>query len=410
MASPMTVEQAKASVRRLEEICAIRPTVANLINLANCYFILGDLEAALPIIETAFQKDPHNIIVAVNMGIMWRDFGNHEGADKIFEMAYKELDPDDQLAKLGYSESLLRRGRWEEAWPIYNSCRASKEEVAVEAGIPLHVKEWDGKKTVRKLAVIDEGGIGDSITYSRYLHKLTELGIDWVYLPFPELRGFYERASWIGQRRLVTTGVNMNVSHWTTTQSLPGNLNSTPSTVPGYPEPLKALSEFVRKHKMGQMKTKPVLGLVWSGAELRNGGRKIHSMTEGQAMRLVCKTDHLVDWVNLQHDVIRMPDPVINRKFSSWEELAGLIVNMDAVVSVETGPMCMAHALGKELLIVLSANSDWKFLESGESPFYPGARIFRNSGVGGGIEKAIDQTIEHILNQYDEKKRIKLVG
>lgn len=405
MSQSMTVDQAKASIRQLEKICLIRPTVENLSKLSLCYFLLEDLESAIPLAETAFQKAPHNPIVMANLAVMWKDYGDHEGAHKLLKIAVEELESEDQFVKLAWAESLLRKGSWAQAWPFYESARPSKEDSATIAGIPLQVKEWAGiGQLVKKLAVVDEGGFGDSITFSRYLPMLSGRGIDWIYLPVPELRGFYERASWCGKERLAQTGGKMDISHWTTVSSLPAALESRPLIVPKHKEPFKPLSKFIEKYKLRNRK--PTLGLCWNAGE-RKAGRKVQSMTEGQAMRLVCKTDHLVDWVNLQYDY-KMPEPVTNVKFSTWEELAGLIYNLDAVVSVATGPMCLAHAMEKKTIILLSGNSDWRFLDSGPSPFYPEATLFRNAVSG--IEKAITDAIEFVNTNWDDKKRLVVVG
>lgn len=409
MALPMTVDQAKASVRQLEKVCSLRPTVPNLVKLSNCYFMLGDLEAAIPLAETAQQKEPNNPQVNVNMALLWKEYGDHDSSFSVLKMIVEELETDDPFILLAYAESLLRKGDWEKGWPIYNKSRQSKDEAALLAGIPYNLREWNGKKITQQLAVLDEGGFGDSITFSRYLPFLTDMGIDWIYFPFPELRGFYERASWCGPNRLANSGDKINVAYWTTTQSLPAILNVTPNSVPRYPEPFRASSHLVNKYKLNyEKKDKPVLGLAWSNSETKDGGRRIKSMSEGQAIRLICRTDHKVYWVNLSRNN-KLPEPALNIGFSTLEEQAALMMNLDHIVAVESGSMCLAHALGKDLSIVLSTNSDWRFLDSGGSPFYPGATIFRNQGHGG-VEDAITQTIEYVLKNWDNKKRLIVVG
>ncbi len=401
----MTVDQARASVRQFEKICSIRPTANNLSQLSTCYFLLNDLQSALTMAQLAFSKNPNDVTIAMNLGLVFKDLGDHEAAHNSLKVAY-QLYEEDEYVRLAYAESLLRKGLWTEAWPIFETARSTKEAAALTVGIGLDVKEWNGTQAVEELIVVDEGGVGDRITYCRWLPELDRLGIKWKFFPFPELRGFFERASWCGKSRLVGPGSSINQSHWTTTFSLPALLQATPNDVPSLLEPFKPLPKFVTKYKLS-MSRFPVLGLCWQGDESRHGGRRVHSLTEGQAMRLVCKTDHVVRWVNLQHQY-RMPHPMENPKFDTWEELAGLIANLDAVVSVETGPMCLAEAMGKPTMVLLSSNSDWKFLESGRSPFYHGADLIRN-GPGGGSESAIDFAIAMIEAKY-EKSRIQVVG
>lgn len=401
----MTVDQAKSSVRQLEKICSIRPTVENINNLVICYFTLNDLKTAISLAQLAFSKDPNDPNTSMNLGFILKDLGEWDRARDCFKVAYQVAD-EKEYVRLAYSESLLMDGKWEEAWPIYDTARASKEQSALTIGLSMDVKPWNGKQKVSELLVIDEGGIGDRITFCRLLPELTKRNIPWRYFAFPELRGFFERASWCGSDRLIGVGSKAEQSHWTTLVSLLANLNITLDYVPQLPESFTVLPKFKMKYRLARTKL-PVVGLCWQGDESKHGGRKIHSLTEGQAMRLVCKTDHLVHWVNLQHDHT-MPNPVENVKFDGWEELAGLISNLDGVVSVETGPMCLAHALGKPLTVLLSSNSDWRFMKSGNSPFYPEAELIRN-GPGGGLEIAVDKAIESIEEKC-KKPLIHVVG
>jgi len=404
----MTVEQARASVRQCEEICKIRGTVQNVVRLSNCYFILGAVEEALKLAHLAFEKDPNNPAVVVNLGLMMNDVGAHDDAFKCFSIAYNDLEDRDWYTKLAYSEALLRRGNWEDAWPIWDTCRVTKEGAALAAGIPIGIKEWDGKKEPESLLVIDEGGIGDRFAYSRYLLELSERQINWTYFPMPENRAFFERASWC-KGHLAEPKTNITNTHWTTVYSLPANLMADKDSVPKFPEPIFSSARTKLKYKIGSSVKSPVVGLCWNGNEERHGGRKVHSLSEGQAMRLICKTDHLVCWINLNWDCA-LPLPVENPRINDLEDLAGLISNMKEVVSIDSGPAYLSSAMDIPTTVLLPSNTDWKFLKDDceESPFLPGVKLLRN-GPGGGIEKAIDKAIEHIVSKYS-RGRITLVS
>ena len=118
-------------------------------------------------------------------------------------------------------------------------------------------------------------------------------------------------------------------------------------------------------------------------------------------MRLVCMTGDRIHWVSLQHGKT-MPYPVMNLPAiaegkATWEDTAGLIRNLDAVVSVDTSIMHLAGAMRKPLYVPLSGNSCWKFLKTGtKCVWYPTARLIRNQGRG--FENAVDQLIGAIRN------------
>ncbi|HYM34764.1 MAG TPA: glycosyltransferase family 9 protein, partial [Steroidobacteraceae bacterium] len=101
-----------------------------------------------------------------------------------------------------------------------------------------------------------------------------------------------------------------------------------------------------------------------------------------------------VHWVSLQHGKT-MAHPVTNLAFQTWDDTAGLIHNLDAIVSVDTSCMHLAGALNKPLAIMLSGNSVWLFgTKANKFRWYPSARLYRNEGRG--YENAIDRLVADI--------------
>jgi tetratricopeptide (TPR) repeat protein len=379
-------------------------------DLTICYFTLGDVQTAYKLAQMAFEKDSNDLTTVMNLGLCMKDLGDDVGAYRTFKLAYEELDSGNKYVALAYAESLLLKGDWLKAWPIYDWCRETKEEAAVNIGIPERVNEWDGKSEVELLLVIDEGGFGDSLAYSRWLPELTKRNIEWKYASFDLLTGIYGRASWCGSN-IVLSQERADCSHWTTTYSLPSLLLATPLSVPLHLDPLKPSKKHADKYKATRNRL-AIVGLCWMGNEERHGGRKIYSMSEGQAMRLVCRTDRFVHWVNL-NESHRLPEPVLNPQINDFEDLAGLMSNLDYIVSVNTAPALLAYAMGlrEKLAVVLPSNMDWKHGNGPGSTFLEGATIIRN-GQGGGIERAIDKTVDHIIEKFgkrSEKSMIALV-
>jgi hypothetical protein len=62
--------------------------------------------------------------------------------------------------------------------------------------------------------------------------------------------------------------------------------------------------------------------------------------------------------------------PVLNPKFENWEETAALLANMDGIVSTDNGACWLAQALGLPVSILLSGNSDWKFLRGTDKSYW----------------------------------------
>ena len=389
-----TTENAAQRVSELESIFKTRPNSLICADLASCYFTLGETEKALPYAQKAWEKNKHPGI-AGTLALILKDLGRHSESVAVIEEAY-QLNSDDFYIRMGYGEGLLKAGLWKQAWPIYDNSRPTQQGAACELRIPNTVKEWQGEtlKPEELLLVINEGGVGDRISYARWLPELTKRGIPWKFYPYGIMFPFFERI--FSREQLVADGEDIpDPTHWTTTFALPTKLNVGPTEIPK-PLPFTATPESIAKYKMDRPDGLPIVGICYEAAEMFQGGRRFRSLSEGQAMRLVCMTGDKVHWVNLQHGK-KMPEPVSNVPFETWEDTAGLIANLDAVVTVDTGTMHLAGAMNKPMAVLLPANSCWKFLRSGKKlRLYPSATFYRNPSRG--FEEAITELVFAIRN------------
>lgn len=391
----MTQETARARVKMLEEMCAVRPASSTMADLAATYFTLEQTERALPLAQMAWDisRQSGN---AMLLALILKDLGRHDESARVVQEAYW-LNSDDNYIQMGYGEALLKAGFWKQGWPVYDNARQTQRGAAGDLRLPTSVKEWEGEPltAAQTLLVINEGGTGDRISYARWLPELTKRGINWRFYPYDALFSFFERI--FPPERLVKDNTDMvpDPTHWTTTFALPAKLGVIPNEVPP-PLTFTPLPEMVAKYKFNRVDTLPVVGICYEAAEMFQGGRRVRSLSEGQALRLICATVDKIHWVNLQHGKI-MPYPVTNVPFETWEDTAGLISNLDAVVSVDTGTMHLTGTLNKPMAVLLSGNSCWKFLRKGKKlPLYPTATFYRNPGRG--FEDAITELIFAIRN------------
>lgn len=389
----MSVDYARNKIIELESICKSRPTIQTIAELGSCYFTLGDAERALPLVKQAWERQK-DFGMATNLAMIYKDLGMHDESLHVLEEAYWG-NSDEPYTRLGYSEALLRAGLWKQAWPIYDNARLTQRAAADYLQLPYTVREWNGEPLPEdaRLLVINEGGAGDRLSYARWLPELTKLGINWTFFPFEELFSFFERV--FPKERLVKNGEEINPTHWTTTFALPAKLNIGPNEIPA-PLPLTALPEKIAKYKITKSDNLPAVGICYEAAELFQGGRKVRSLTEGQAARIVCQTADKVHWVSLQFGK-NVAYPVTNLGLETWEDTAGLIHNLDGVLSVDTGVMHLAGAMNKPMAVPLGGNSCWKFLtKKNKLPLYPTATFFRNETQG--FESAINQLVPAIRN------------
>ncbi|WP_246217016.1 glycosyltransferase family 9 protein [Paraburkholderia panacisoli] len=73
----------------------------------------------------------------------------------------------------------------------------------------------------------------------------------------------------------------------------------------------------------------------------------------------------------------------VSARLTTFAETAALIARLDLVISVDTAVAHLAGALGKPVWIALPVMPDWRWqLDRSDSPWYPQARLFRQTTRG----------------------------
>jgi hypothetical protein len=131
------------------------------------------------------------------------------------------------------------------------------------------------------------------------------------------------------------------------------------------------------------------VGLVWSGnpAQQDNERRSI-SLT---AMMSLCNLSG-VELFSLQKELRSNEERELvasgalrhfGDDLASFADTAALLANMDLVISVCTSVAHLAGAMNKPLWVMLHYAHDWRWLlEREDSPWYPTAKLYRQSKQG----------------------------
>jgi hypothetical protein len=97
-----------------------------------------------------------------------------------------------------------------------------------------------------------------------------------------------------------------------------------------------------------------------------------------------------IRWVSLQKggeplaEIAQLPEGIVVVDGCSQDgdlaDAAAVIANMDLVITTDTAVAHLAGALGRPLWLLLPWQADWRWMQETEtSPWYPGARLFRQS-------------------------------
>jgi tetratricopeptide (TPR) repeat protein len=400
----LSVEEAKKIKAKFEAMNRLNPNAENAMALACIHMTLGNGDVALKAMNeicpamlaaNGAVSAQAKAAAFLNRGMLLRGFGRFKEAKEDIIQA-REYDKYSAYIAMARAEEYLRDGEWAKGWKLHNQVRGTCSGAAMALGLGPECKFWDGTDHPEHLLVINEGGAGDRINFTRWLPELTRRGINWSFFCFDEFKPFYDRLPWIGPERTIgekdKAEFSPPPSHWTTTFAIPGPLGASPDAIPPYPSPYTPRQDDFHFNKTDDL---PSVGLAWNANELFQGGLKIRSLTEGQAMRLICMTADKVHWVNLQHGH-KMPYPVLNAPFESWQDTAVVMNACDAVVSVDCGPLWLALAMEKKTAVLLSSAEDQKFAHKWADCW----KLYRNgpSDTLFDVERAIDSLIGDIRN------------
>jgi ADP-heptose:LPS heptosyltransferase len=101
---------------------------------------------------------------------------------------------------------------------------------------------------------------------------------------------------------------------------------------------------------------------------------------------------------------ISPPPPNTGIDISDWSphltdfsETAGLIANLDLIVTVDTAVAHLAGAMGKPVWMLVTTAPDWRWLlNRSDTPWYPTMRLFRQKTPGDW-----DEVIQRLTKEFN---------
>lgn len=392
-----SAEDARALLRKTESRLAVRGIPKHeradlLIRRACLYEMLGDpkmLEAAQE--AYGFTKVS---LAAYALALAHHFHGNISEALELYERAHNTPHSFEQSFEIdyAYAVSLLYQNRRADAWKIFRKIK-KRMVVSLNHLAGGRLPEWQGE-SCPEVSLIQEGGYGDMIHYSRYLPDFAARGVKKVVIyfgpkchgtKFPDLlrrQGFEVAFGNAAEIPLHIPAIGF--------LDLPFFF---PAPAPLKPEKWRADPVLTEKYQL-RRSGKPLFGLCYYAEERENlfaAKGAYRCLSEEQRDRIIGETSKYVTWVNPQYGV-EVPG-ILNPQITNWEETAAVIAQLDAVVTVDAGQMHLAAAMGKPTWVLLSGAADPKFGLAGETcGWYPSMRLFRNQGFG--FEAAVDSMIQ----------------
>lgn len=360
-----------------------------LSNLSNALREDGQLEAALAAAHRACELQPGLAAGHNNLGAALLQQGRFEEAISSYRRAI-ELEPDYGTAHYNLATALLMVGRMEEGWRHAEWRWKAKDLNLVRPDFSQPC--WDGSPLGgKRIFLHTEQGFGDVIQFVRYVPQVVALGGTVILGLRKELGRLMKCIP--GVDAIVTDGDALPAFDVQCPMlTLPLAMKTTLATIPGPTSYLRADPEMIARWRQriavpGDTRLK--VGLVWAGRPDHKNDRnrsitlqmlaplgeiagvRFFSLQKGEAARQIQSAPPGMNPVDLGGEM------------EDFADCAGVLENLDLLISVDTAAAHLAGALGKPVWTLLPFVPDWRWmLDRGDSPWYPTMRLFRQPAIG----------------------------
>jgi Tfp pilus assembly protein PilF len=315
-----------------------------------------------------------------------------------------ELQSDFPVARAKLSVALLSAGQFAEGW-AESEWRFHTGTVP-DPTIGDPAPRWDGQPLAgRTLLVRCEQGFGDSIQFVRYIRLIDRGGGKTVghavgQAGGPTVSPGAGRVVLECQPPLATLFTESNVADEVVAAGQPLPARDVQIPVMSLPHVMR-LDEIPPPHppmdpgdsvraawaeRVGARAGKFRIGLAWAGNP--NHGNDYRRSCPAEVLNALAALGSDVEFYRLQMPAhLPAPSQLQLKDFTSgltdFTQTAGLISQLDLVISVDTVIAHLAGAMGTAVWILLPFAAEWRWMTQREdSPWYPSARLFRQHRPG----------------------------
>ncbi len=379
----------------LRRAIALKPDLWNAhCNLGSILARQGDALGAIAAFRNVLMVNPRDVATLCSLGFTLDALGDEAGAASCFRLAL-EVQPESSLARFNLSSHLLLEGNFAEGWHEYEQRWLVRQFAGKRE--PFAQPQWRGEPIRgKKIYVYAEQGLGDTLQFVRYVPMLAELGAEVILEVQPPLVALLEGLH--PAVRVIVKGERPQEVDWhSPLLSLPGafgtDLSNIPAPVAYLHTDTSKCADWSRRLATDSLR----VGVVWTGNPEHTRDR-LRSIPFSQFRRLtgVEGTTFYALQKGLtvaQREELAAAGKVVDlgAELEDFTDTAAIVANLDLVITVDTSVAHLAGALGKPVWILLPHAPDWRWLrERGDSPWYPTARLFRQT-VARNWEGVLDQ-------------------
>jgi tetratricopeptide (TPR) repeat protein len=370
-----------------ERALALRSDFSEALNnRGNTLRCLNRYDEALESLGQALRLRPDYVEAFVNSGLVLQDLGRCDEALESFSQALVHR-PDSAEAHCGASLCRLSRGDFIAGWEEYEWRWRNPKAEAVR---PFLEPLWLGTEELagRTILLWAEQGFGDTLQFCRYAKYVADAGGAVVLEVQPALKSLLSCLE--GTTRVIAHGEALPAFDChCPLLSLPLAFKTTLTSIPGGVPYLTSDIRQMRAWQDGLAGMKrPRIGLAWSG-DPRHPNDRNRSMRLSDLQPLFAVDAAYIAVQKDMHEadmrlLAACPDiRHFGNQLQDFADTAAIISCLDLVITVDTSIAHLAGAMGKPVWVLLSSNPDWRWMQGREdSPWYPTARLFRQSDPG----------------------------
>ncbi len=343
--------------------------------------------------DAALALTPDHASAWLNRGRALAALNRHDEAIASYDktLTLRQDDPD---AHFMASMALLTRGDYAKGFEKYEwRWRRTGMPAQQSRGRPL----WLGEYPLAHKSVLlhAEQGLGDTIQFVRYVPMLAAGGANIVLEVQPELATLLTQLK--GAAGVIPRGAAppQRFDVHCPLGSLPLAFKTELGTVPAEIPYLAADAAHLQKWsaRLAAL-SRPRIALAWSGNPNQMNDRN-RSTTFARLAPLLSLDAGGVSggpsFISIQREV-RSADAEalaaekrvthVGAELDDFADTAAVVALCDLVITVDTSVAHLAGALGRPLWVMLTFAPDWRWTLGERTPWYPSARLFRQSTLG----------------------------
>ncbi|PJG84832.1 tetratricopeptide repeat-containing glycosyltransferase family protein [Conservatibacter flavescens] len=335
------------------------------------------------------EQDPQNYGGYHNRSELYHQFGYYDKAMKDLETSLS-IKPNFSHSLLSKSLILLRNGNYKEGWELFEQRRNVFPEITPSS--LRNMPYWKGETFggSGKLLIFTEQGFGDAIHFARYIPMIVERykNVDHIVLQCDAVlvelfKASYPNIHIIDQHQKVE-----NVSYIFSLMSAPALFETIPNNIPFFNHYLTAPLENKRKWQsyfQNHFKDKVKVGICWTSSREniphhRNLQLNDISHLFNKNAEFFCLQPVIPEY---EQGLFSQFENLHHFPLNSFADTAGLIEQMDLVITVDTSAAHLAGALGKKTWLLLGYHADFRWLlNRDDSIWYSSMKLFRQTKFG----------------------------